>query len=187
MANEETADYGPLKKLFGTWKGDKGMDIAPKAEGQEDNPYYETIVFKKVGDVENAGTQTLAIARYHLSVREKSNDEVSHDQVGYWLWDKENQTIIHSLTIPRGVSVIAGGSFDSAKANDEAITFSVAAKEGEDWGIVQAPFMKENAKTIEFTQELSVSNNELSYTQTMVLDIYGRLFNHTDGNTLKRA
>lgn len=187
MANEETADYGPLEKLFGTWKGDKGMDIAPKAEGQEENPYYETIVFEKSGDLENAGTQTLAVARYHLSVREKSNDEVSHDQVGYWLWDKENETIIHSLTIPRGVSVIAGGSFDAAKANAEIVTFNVTAKVGEGWGILQSPFMKEKAKTTEFTQELSVSGNELSYTQTMVLEIYGRIFNHTDGNKLTKV
>jgi hypothetical protein len=187
MANEETADYGPLQKLFGTWKGDKGMDIAPKVEGQEDNPYYETIVFEKAGDVDNASTQTLAIARYHLSVREKSNDQVSHDQVGYWLWDKNNQTIIHSFTIPRGVSVIAGGTFGPEKTNDELITFNVAAKEGEEWGIVQSPFMKKNAKTIEFTQELSVNLHELNYTQTMVLDIYGRIFNHKDVNKLKKV
>ena len=126
MANEETADYGPLQLLIGTWKGDKGMDIAPQEEGQEENPYYETIVFERAGDVENAGTQTLAIVRYHLSVREKANNETSHDQVGYWLWDKANKTIIHSLTIPRGVSVIAGGKFEGKETQTPA-AFAVNA------------------------------------------------------------
>lgn len=185
MANEETADYGPLNLLIGTWKGDKGMDIAPQKEGQEENPYYETIVFSKAGDVENAGTQTLAIVRYHLSVREKSNDETSHDQVGYWLWDKENKTVIHSLTIPRGVSVIAGGKFEGNES--EAVIFNVAAKIDEEWGITQSPFMKQNAKTIEFTQELIVNASELRYSQTMLLDIYGRQFEHTDNNVLTRV
>jgi len=187
MANEETADYGPLKLLIGTWKGDKGMDIAPKEKGQEENPYYETIIFEKAGDVDNADKQTLAIVRYHLFVKEKANDEVSHDQVGYWLWDKENETIIHSLTIPRGVSVIAGGKFDANNADKDAATFNVNAKIDGEWGIVQSPFMKNNAKTIEFTQELRVNASELSYTQTMLLDIYGRSFEHTDDNVLTRV
>jgi hypothetical protein len=30
MANEETADYGPLQKLFGTWVGDKGLELPLK-------------------------------------------------------------------------------------------------------------------------------------------------------------
>ena len=103
------------------------------------------------------------------------------------MWDKDNQTISHLLRILRGVSVIAGGSFDSSKANEESITFNVTAKDGEEWVIVQSPFMKKNAKTIEFTQELSVNSNELNYTQTMVLDIYGRIFNHKDVNKLRKA
>ena len=185
MANEEKADYGPLNLLIGTWKGDKGLDIAPQEEGQEENPYYEIIIFEKAGDVKNAGTQTLAIVRYHLTVREKSNNETSHDQVGYWLWDKEKKTIIHSLTIPRGVSVIAGGKFEGNE--NEAGTFNVAAKIDGEWGIVQSPFMKNNAKTTEFIQELTVSNKELSYTQTMVLDIYGRKFEHKDSNILQKV
>jgi hypothetical protein len=187
MANEETADYGPLLLLIGTWKGDKGMDVAPKQEGQEENLYYETIVFEKAGDVDNADTQTLAIVRYHLFVKEKANDEVSHDQVGYWLWDKENETIIHSLTIPRGVSVIAGGKFEAKNNAASSVSFNVEAKVDGEWGIVQSPFMKNNAQTIEFTQELTVNANELRYSQTMVLDIYGRIFRHTDENSLTKV
>lgn len=112
MAHEETADYGPLKHLIGTWKGNKGIDVSPEPDGDEINPYYETMVFEKVSDVENAEIQTLAIARYHSTVKRKSNDEIFHDQVGYWLWDKANETIIHSLTIPRAVSLLAGGKFN---------------------------------------------------------------------------
>jgi len=185
MANEQTADYGPLKYLIGTWKGSKGIDLAPEPTGEETSKYYETIIFEKAGDVTNAEAQTLAIVRYHLTVQQTLNNEVFHDQVGYWLWDKEKQTIMHSFTIPRAVSILAGGKFE-AQNNDNNITFNVAAKQGEDWGILQSPFMSRNAKTIEFTQKLTINEQELSYTQTTVLVIYGRTFNHTDNNTLKK-
>ena len=56
-------DYGPLAALVGTWTGDKGTDIAPDADGPEENPYYEIIVFEAIGDVTNAGEQTLAALR----------------------------------------------------------------------------------------------------------------------------
>lgn len=29
----EGISYGPLASLIGTWRGDKGMDIAPESEG----------------------------------------------------------------------------------------------------------------------------------------------------------
>ncbi len=187
MPNENTADYGPLELLFGTWKGDKGEDFAPEPDGDTTSPYYETIVFERAGDVDNADDQVLAIARYHLSVRRKKNDETFHDQVGYWLWDKANETIMHSFTIPRGLVVLAGGKFDSEKIGKSRITLNVIAKEGEEWGFTQSPFMMEKAKTLEFTQKMMVTKDVLSYSQTTVLDIYGRIMNHTDFNNLKRV
>ncbi len=187
MPNEKTADYGPLNHLFGTWEGDKGEDFAPEPDEDATSPYYETITFERAGDVDNADEQVLAIVRYHISVRRKKNDETFHDQVGYWLWDKENQTIMHSFTIPRGLCVLAGGKFDAKKVNNSRITLNVAAKLGEEWGFVQSPFMRDNAKTLEFTQKMIVTKDMLSYTQTTVLDIYGRIFNHTDFNTLRKV
>ena len=44
-------DYGPLAALIGTWKGDKGVDRAPESDGEERNPFYETITFEAAGDV----------------------------------------------------------------------------------------------------------------------------------------
>jgi hypothetical protein len=186
MPNETTADYGPLKLLIGTWEGDKGSDFAPEPDEDATSPYYETITYEGAGDVDNADEQELVIVRYHLSVRRKSNDETFHDQVGYWLWDKENQTVMHSFTIPRGLCVLAGGKFDAKKSSDSEITLKVAAKPGEEWGVIQSHFMIKKAKTLEFRQELKVSKDELSYSQTTVLDIYGRNFDHTDKNILKR-
>ncbi|MBB3047052.1 hypothetical protein FHR99_001288 [Litorivivens lipolytica] len=176
-------DYGPLKGLIGVWEGDEGMDVSPEKDATEENPYYETIVFEAAGDVTNAETQKLAIVRYHQVVKRKSNDQVFHDQIGYWTWDKEDNTLSFSLAIPRAVTVLAGGTWQPGSD-----TLSVkATAEGTDWGIAQSPFMAEKARTTAFEMEVSVQGDSLKYKQTTYLSIYGREFPHTDVNTLKRV
>ena len=103
MTDTPEIDYGPLTGLVGTWKGDKGMDISPEPDGQEENPYFETITFEAAGEVKNAEEQLLAIVRYHQVVQRKSNGEIFHDEIGYWTWDAAAKTVAHSLTIPRRV------------------------------------------------------------------------------------
>ena len=178
-------DYGPLACLLGAWKGDSGMDVAPEPGDTEDNPYYETITFEAAGDVTNAEEQILSIVRYHQEVRRKSNDKVFHDQVGYWLWDSVTEAIIQTLTIPRAVTLLAGGT---ATVTEDRTVFEVQAKDGDaDWGIVQSPFMREKARTLEFRHQLTVKGDRMRYTETTVLDIYGdHHFDHTDQNTLQR-
>ena len=185
--NNESIDYGPLTGLIGVWKGDKGLDIAPEREGAEDNPYYETIVFSPVGDVTNAEAQSLAVLHYRQIVQRKSNDEVFHDETGYWMWDAAAGVIMHSLTIPRAVSVLAGGTHDGATNDDGQIILEVgAALDNEDWQIIQSPFMRKNARTTKFHHRISVGNGELTYEETTIVEIYGKIFEHTDRNELSR-
>lgn len=187
MSDVNDVDYGPLAGLIGTWEGDKGMDVAPEPGGTEENPYYETIVFEAAGDVENAETQTLAIVRYHQVVRRKSDDEVFHDQVGYWLWDSSTNTIVQSVNIPRAVAVLAGGTFTGDAKADEVV-LEVRAKRGDaDWGIIQSPFMRDNASTEAFEHKITIRGERLSYAETSHLQIYERSFEHTDRNELQRT
>ncbi len=177
-------DYGPLAVLIGVWEGDRGEDVAPEPEGEENNPYYETIVFEAIGDVTNAESQTLVALHYRQIVKRKSDDKVFHDETGYWMWDAESDTVMHSLTIPRAVALLAGGK---ARKEGEATVFEVSAKLGDsDWAIIQSPFMQNKAKTTAFAHTISVTANELIYAETTMLDIYGRSFEHTDKNVLKR-
>lgn len=191
MTEHTTIDgvnYGPLAALIGIWKGDKGIDRAPEPNAEERNPYYESIVFEAGGDVENAEEQVLAVVRYHQVVRRKSNDEVFHDQVGYWLWDSSDDTIVENFTIPRAVAVVAGGKLGQPESLEEELVFKVSAETGSlEFGIVQAPFMFSKAKTTAFSHTLTVKGEEMRYSQTTVLDIYEKKsYDHTDVNTLKR-
>jgi len=186
MAEAAHAEYGPLAGLIGTWTGDKGLDIAPEPDGLDETPYYETIVFEAAGYVQNAESQTLMIVRYHQIVRKKANDEVFHDQVGYWTWDAQTGVVAQSLTIPRAVCVLAGGEA-STEAGGET-TLIVRAKRGDnDWGVVQSPFMRDNASTESFEHTLSVAGDRLKYSETTVVAIYGRTFDHVDANELVRT
>jgi len=177
-------DYGPLDALAGNWKGDKGKDVSPEPDGKEENPYYESILFEKVGDAKNAEKQTLAALRYHQVVTRKSDGKVFHNETGYLLWDAENNTVMQTLSIPRGVALVAGG----VCADPASGKISVRAAAGDpDWGIAQSPFMRDNAKTLEFTHNIAVTGDTLQYNETTVLEIYGTRFDHTDENTLRRT
>lgn len=178
-------DYGPLQQLIGSWEGNKGTDLAPKPGGEESTPYYETFVFEEAGTVTNAGTQTLAVLRYHQVVKRLCDDAVFHDETGYWMWDPAQKIIMHSLFVPRAVGILAGGAYTANPASEDGVELKVAAKiDDPDWSIVQSPFMRDNAKTIAFEHQINVDATSLCYKETTVLDIYGKIFNHTDENTL---
>ena len=108
MQDNET-DYGPLVNFIGCWKGAKGKDLSPEPDGTEHNEYYETMIFTEAGDLSNAEEENLSAVHYVLKVQRISNDKVIHQETGYWLWEQGTDNVIHSLTIPRGICVLAGG------------------------------------------------------------------------------
>jgi hypothetical protein len=177
-------DYGPLRVLIGKWEGGSGMDVAPETDGIEENPYFETILYEEIGDVENAKEQTLLVLRYHQIVSRKSNNQVFHNETGYWSWDAATGVVMQSLTIPRGLALLAGGTVTQT---EKGTVFNVKASLGSsEWQIVQSPFMKEKATTTAFSHEIIVKGDEMQYSETTSLKIYGKSFKHTDGNKLKR-
>ena len=178
-------DYGPLAKFVGTWKtqDDEGLDVAPGREGSEvgkgggaASPYYETIRFTPAGDATNASSQHLTAIFYHQMVFRKSDKKQFHDQVGYLIYDKANQTIYNSFCIPRAVCVVATGKPDA--------TLTLTAQ---NVGIGQSDYMAANDKTEKFTVTYEVSGNTMQYTQETILHVYGKPFTHTDISTLTRV
>lgn len=181
-------DYGPLTELTGSWQGDKGQDLSPEPDGTERNAYTETINFTAAGDVDNAETQELVAVHYHLAVHRIPDGKAIHNQTGYWVWDAAAQLVMHSFTIPRAVSVIAGGVYSGETDADGSVIVEVSASlDHPDWQIIQSPFMRQNALTTGFRQRLVIGSKRLSYQQTTLVDIYGRQsFEHTDDNVLQR-
>ncbi len=186
MTCGQSVDYGPLQGLIGRWEGEKGLDRSPEPEGDEQTPYKETLRFEVAGSVTNAEKQSLSAIRYHQVVSRQSDGGVFHDETGYWMWDGSSKTVMHSLTIPRGLALLAGG-VSCCDADKGVIELTVRAEVGDArWGIVQSPFMSSKAKTVSYRQSVFLGEDEMSYSQTMMLDIYGRSFEHTDSSSLKR-
>ena len=179
-------DYGPLAQLIGKWVGNKGLDNAPDANANPDKtPFTDEMVFTAAGPAENAEEQNLVSIKYHHVVRKLENGHIFHDQIGHWIYEKSTNTIMHSLTIPRAVCLLAGGQYQE---NNGTSIFNVEATAGsQTFGIVQSPFMLEKAKTKAFKMNLSVKNNELNYHEVTSLHIYGKDFEHTDESTLYRV
>ncbi len=177
-------DYGPLTGLIGRWHGSKGEDIAPLPDGTETNSYRENIVFSAAGDLDNAETQELVAVHYHQLVNRISDDKKIHDQTGYWIWDAEAELVMHSFTIPRGVTVLAGGRYEQPSDLAGSVLTVSASLDSSNWTITQSPFMKGNALTMAFSQTMNITSDCLSYEQTTLIDIYGKMFEHTDRNDL---
>ncbi len=178
------ANLGPLAPMAGIWQGTRGMDVKPKKDGPRTQEYVERIELQPI-DPQTNGPQLFYGLRYHVHVVKPQQVKTYHDQVGYWLWEPATGNIIHTLTIPRGQSVLAMGQ---AAAN--AREFELTATRGSATnGILSVPFLEYAFQTVEFRICVSIGNDgSWSYEQDTVLMIRGNPepFHHTDRNTLTR-
>lgn len=177
-------NLGPLTKMAGIWQGTRGLDIKPKAEGPKKQAYVERIELHPI-DPQTNGPQLLYGLRYHVHITKPDQVKTYHDQVGYWLWEPATETIIHTLTIPRGQTAMAFG-----KAGADAKEFELVATQGSDtYGICSAPFLDHVFKTVEFHIQVKINDDGTwSYDQDTVLKIVGQeeLFHHKDKNVLHK-
>lgn len=175
------ANLGPLRRLAGVWEGSRGVDIAPKAEGPDQRVYRERIEMVPC-DPQMNGPQLLYGLRYHVHVNTDEEAITFHDQVGYWLWEPATGLVMHSLTIPRGQVVLAGG-----KAEDDGRIVVSARRGSTDFGICSGPFLEHAFRTDAFTLEITFNpDGSWSYDSQTILAVRGSAepFNHRDRNTL---
>ena len=94
---------------------------------------------------------------------------------------------MHSLEIPRGVTILAGGKHRGELESDGSILLEVQASlDDSDWHICQSPFMMQKAKKTEFRRRIFLKDAKPSCHETTTVDIYGRVFEHTYKNELER-
>jgi hypothetical protein len=179
------ANLGPLAPMAGVWRGERGLDVKPKAEGPKKQAYIENISLQPI-DPQTNGPQMYYGLRYHTHITKPDNVKTYHDQVGYWLWEPATQTVIHTLTIPRGQVVMAVG-----KAAPDAKTFElVATNDDVNFGIRSAPFLEDNFKTVEFRIKVTINDDGTwGYEEDTVMMITGQTepFHHMDRNLLHKV
>lgn len=177
-------NLGPLTKLAGIWTGETGLDVHPVAAGQEADVYVERMELQPI-DPQTNGPQLFYGLRYHTHVTKPDEVETFHDQVGYWLWEPATSTILHTLTIPRGMVAMAMGT-----ATADAKTFQLVAELGSPTnGICSNPFLDKAFKTVKFRIEVTIHDDGTwSYNEDTIMDVHGKdePFHHTDTHTLKK-
>ena len=178
-------NLGPLAAMAGIWQGKSGKDVHPVVEGTEENVYVERIELQPT-DPQTNGPQVFYGLRYHVHINKPGEVETFHDQVGYWLWEPETETIMHTLTIPRGLVAMAVG-----KAAADAKSFELVATQGSATnGICSNPFLDEAFKTVEFRIKVTIHDDgSWSYDEDTVMKVRGReeLFHHTDSHKLTKV
>jgi len=180
-------ELGPLAALPGTWEGARGTDKAPDEDPAqtETNDYREQMHFEPTGLVENH-TQQLYDLRYRTTAWRVGEEQPFHEELGYWLWDAAAHQVMRCFMVPRGVTVIAGGSSDP-----DASAFRLAAEVGsETFGICSNPFLDKAFKTLRYELAFEVRDaHTIHYREDTVLQIQGQAepFHHTDENTLTRV
>jgi len=187
VSDSEPSELGPLSGLAGIWEGEKGSDTSPDDDRvtQEINKYRERITFDPTGLVANHEQQLQGL-RYTTTAWRLGEDDPFHEEVGYWLWDAEAKQVMRAFIVPRGVSLIAGGT-----AEAEASSFELVAEVGsETYGICSNRFLDAEFKTVRYELKFEkTSADTIHYLEDTVLQIKGvkDLFHHTDENTLTRV
>jgi hypothetical protein len=179
------ANLGPLTGMAGIWTSSDGLDVNPKPDGPERQPFIERMELQPI-DAETNGPQLFYGLRYHTHTLKPGDLETFHDQVGYWLWEPATGTLLQTLSIPRCQTAMAVGH-----AAADAKTFSLEAVRGSlTNGIVSNPFLEDAFRTDRYSITVEIhGDGTWSYEQTTLLTIAGQSepFHHTDRNTMRRV
>jgi hypothetical protein len=183
MANE----WGPLGPLVGEWTGEGGLDTAFSHSRNEvrQTPYLEKLTFKPFGPVDN-GSQSLYGLDYKTAMWRDDEENPFHTEVGYWLWDAATGEVLRGFVVPRGITVLAGGT-----ATADAKSFVLAADlGGQNYTIGENKYLAEKASSLSYRVTITINDDDTwSYAETTMLKMaeFAEPFAHTDANTLKRV
>jgi hypothetical protein len=180
-----TDAWGPLGPLAGEWEGEGGLDRAysHKESRVLETPYLEKCTMKPFGPVDN-GNQHLYGLDYRSAMWRGDEENPFHTEVGYWLWDGDTGEVLRGFVVPRGITVLAGGT-----AAADSGTFSlVAAQGGTQYTIGENHYLAKHASTLNYQVTITSTDDTWSYHETTMLQMreFPEPFAHTDRNSLHR-
>jgi len=180
-------EWGPLAALAGDWEGEGGLDTAYSHAKEKvlDTPYREKLTMKPFGPVDN-GRQSLFGLDYRSAMWRGDEENPFHTEVGYWLWDAATGEVLRGFVVPRGITVLAGGT-----AAADATSFTMSATPGHPtYSIAENRYLAAHASTLSYEVAITVDGPDTwSYHETTMLrmDQFEEPFPHVDHNTLHRV
>jgi hypothetical protein len=119
-------------------------------------------------------------------IRRASEGNPFHTEVGYWLWDGATGEVLRGFVVPRGITVLAGGT-----AGADAKSFALSAEPGHpQYSIGENMYLAEHASTVSYEVTITINaDDSWSYDEKTMLKMkeMDEPFAHTDHNTLRRA
>jgi hypothetical protein len=179
-------EWGPLEALVGEWEGEGGLDTAfSHSRGDVfGTPYLEKLTLKPFGPVDN-GSQSLYGLDYKTAMWRDDEENPFHTEVGYWLWDAATGEVLRGFVVPRGITVLAGGT-----AAPDATEFTLAAAQGApQYTIGENRYLAGAASTLSYEVTIRTGDGTWSYEETTMLQMkeFPEPFAHTDANSLRRV
>ena len=185
MSDEIIANLGPLAPLAGIWESDKGIDTSRVHGEDKITKFREKLTFEPLGPVNN-GPQALYGLRYSTTCWRHGEDDPFHEELGYWLWDKDRNQVMRCFMVPRGVLINAGGY-----VKENAKTFHLEAELGsQTYGVLSNRYLDDSYKTKRYWLDVTVNDDgSFSYYEDTELwiPIKQEIFHHTDENTLTKT
>ncbi len=181
-----THEWGPLAALAGEWEGQGGLDTSFQHATEQvvGTPFLERCTLKPFGPVDN-GSQHLYGLDYKTAMWRGDEQNPFHTEVGYWLWDAATGEVLRGFVVPRGITVLAGGT-----AAADATGFTLQATNGSvPYAIGENTYLAAHASTLSYEVTITIGDDEWSYDETTMLrmDEFAEPFAHTDHNTLRRV
>jgi hypothetical protein len=178
-------EWGPLGPLAGDWAAEGGLDRAFSHSRGEvvATPYLEKLSFKPFGPVQN-GKQALYGLDYKTAMWRGDEENPFHTEVGYWLWDAATGEVLRGFVVPRGITVLAGGT---AAADAKSFTLHAGAGDPQ-YAIGENRYLAQNASTLSYAVTITINDDgSWSYDETTMLKMieFDEPFEHTDHNTLR--
>jgi len=180
-------EWGPLGALVGEWEAEGGLDTAYSHSRGEvlGTPYLEKVTFKPFGPVDN-GSQALYGLDYKTAMWRGDEQNPFHTEVGYWLWDGATGEVLRGFVVPRGITVLAGGT-----AAADATSFTLMARPGHaTYAIGENQYLATHASTLSYDVTITIlGDDSWSYDETTMLKMveFDEPLAHTDHNTLRRV
>jgi len=181
------SEWGPLSALAGVWEGDAGLDTSysHSRDAAVLTPYRERVTLAPFGPVCN-GTQRLFGLDYQTAMWRADEANPFHTEVGYWLWDAESGEVLRAFVVPRGITVLAGGTADA-----DAAEFSLVADlGGNDYTIGENQYLAKRASTLSYRVTIT-TNPDGTWTYdsltTLKFSEHPEPFAHVDKNTLRHV
>ena len=179
-------EWGPLGALAGEWEGEGGLDTAYAHATHEvkGTPFLEKVTFKPFGPVDN-GSQHLYGLDYKTAMWRDDEENPFHTEVGYWLWDGATGEVLRGFVVPRGITVLAGGTADAG-----ASEFTLkASKDGGLYTIGENKYLAEKASTLSYEVTITTTGDSWTYEESTLLRMveFTDPLAHTDRNTLHRV